>query len=76
MAGTIAYRSLVSKRADGDWSAAINAQKDVAWLPYSSGTTGKPKGVMLTHYNLIVNILQAMSVLNHCKFLLQNLEML
>ncbi len=28
----------------------------VAVLPYSSGTTGLPKGVMLTHRNLVVNI--------------------
>ena len=27
-------------------------------IPYSSGTTGLPKGVMLTHYNLVANILQ------------------
>ena len=31
---------------------------DVVVLPYSSGTTGMPKGVMLTHANLIANILQ------------------
>ncbi|XP_051157523.1 uncharacterized protein LOC127279291 [Leptopilina boulardi] len=31
---------------------------DVAVLPYSSGTTGLPKGVMLTHKNLISNLLQ------------------
>lgn len=30
----------------------------LAVLPYSSGTTGLPKGVMLSHYNLISNVYQ------------------
>lgn len=30
----------------------------LAVLPYSSGTTGLPKGVMLTHRNLVANVLQ------------------
>jgi 4-coumarate--CoA ligase len=34
---------------------------DTAALPYSSGTTGPPKGVSLTHYNMVSNITQ----LNH-----------
>jgi long-chain acyl-CoA synthetase len=33
--------------------AEIDAQVDVAALPYTGGTTGHPKGVMLTHFNLI-----------------------
>lgn len=31
---------------------------DTALLQYTSGTTGTPKGVMLSHYNLVVNALQ------------------
>jgi 4-coumarate--CoA ligase len=38
--------------------AAVNGD-DLAVLPYSSGTTGLPKGVMLTHANLVGNTLQA-----------------
>ena len=37
---------------------AINAREDVAALPYSSGTTGLPKGVMLTHHNITSNVKQ------------------
>jgi acyl-CoA synthetase (AMP-forming)/AMP-acid ligase II len=36
----------------------IDPAVDVAALPYSSGTTGLPKGVMLTHRNLVANLLQ------------------
>ena len=31
---------------------------DLAVLPYSSGTSGRPKGVMLTHRNLVANLRQ------------------
>ena len=36
----------------------INPAEDLLVLPYSSGTTGFPKGVMLTHRNIIANIVQ------------------
>lgn len=37
---------------------SIDPMNDVVCLPYSSGTTGLPKGVCLTHFNLISNFLQ------------------
>jgi len=36
----------------------IDPEKDLAALPYSSGTTGLPKGVMLTHHNVCSNLRQ------------------
>ncbi|MFQ6117193.1 MAG: class I adenylate-forming enzyme family protein, partial [Candidatus Bipolaricaulia bacterium] len=33
----------------------LDVKEDLAALPYTSGTTGRPKGVMLTHYNLLAN---------------------
>ena len=36
----------------------IDPMNDLAVLPYSSGTTGLSKGVMLTHYNLTSNVEQ------------------
>lgn len=35
----------------------------LAVLPYSSGTTGRPKGVMLTHRNLVANVAQSASTI-------------
>jgi acyl-CoA synthetase (AMP-forming)/AMP-acid ligase II len=37
--------------------------EDLAALPYSSGTTGLPKGVQLTHRNLVANMLQMQPLL-------------
>ncbi len=40
---------------------AVNPMADIAVLQYTGGTTGTPKGAMLTHYNLSSNMQQIMA---------------
>src|SRR6266511_1189249 len=55
--GATPFSSLLE--SDGDFpTVSINPREDLVALPYSSGTTGLSKGVMLTHYNLVPNICQ------------------
>lgn len=46
-----------------DGPVDVDADEDVVVLPYSSGTTGFPKGVMLTHRNLVANLSQSESAI-------------
>ncbi|UOB12128.1 4-coumarate--CoA ligase family protein [Streptomyces sp. HP-A2021] len=54
------HRSLIDMLASAapEPQVAIDPAQDVAALPYSSGTTGTPKGVMLTHRQIATNLAQ------------------
>ncbi|KAB0798980.1 hypothetical protein PPYR_06860 [Photinus pyralis] len=55
--GTIDLRQLMDSKWDVE-DLSPGGCNDIAVLPYSSGTTGLPKGVELTHRNIIANICQ------------------
>ncbi len=59
--GLIAYRDVVSAEPIED---AQRSGDDVAGLFYTGGTTGRSKGVMLSHTNLVINALQSVPVLD------------
>ncbi|MFJ8282091.1 4-coumarate--CoA ligase family protein [Streptomyces griseoviridis] len=54
------HRSLLDLLAcqDPEPDVTLDPVTDVAVLPYSSGTTGLPKGVMLTHRQIATNLAQ------------------
>ena len=58
IAGTIQFLNLIKNTKPNPPKFQTNAKEDIAVLQYTGGTTGLPKGAMLTHYNLVSNCFQ------------------
>ena len=56
--GTIGWSELMIKTSPDPPEYSFNSKEDLAALVYTSGTTGLPKGTMLTHYNMVSNVIQ------------------
>jgi long-chain acyl-CoA synthetase len=53
--GTLYFRALLRKARPRHHQVPVQPREDLAALQYTGGTTGRPKGAMLTHHNLVAN---------------------
>jgi len=57
--GAVSFRSALRQGEATDWTPAEVRPDDIAFLQYTGGTTGTPKGAMLSHANMVANLQQA-----------------
>jgi long-chain acyl-CoA synthetase len=61
--GAIRFNDALAKGKNQSFQEASPAAHDIAVLQYTGGTTGVAKGAMLTHHNLVANMLQAKAMM-------------
>ncbi len=61
IAGAIGFPAVLAKGATLDLKPVEVGQDDIAFLQYTGGTTGVPKGAMLTHGNMLANVQQSLA---------------
>ena len=59
---SISFWDLITNGGEEASEIPITPETDLAALPYSSGTTGLTKGVMLSHFNLVSNVQQLLGL--------------
>jgi long-chain acyl-CoA synthetase len=57
--GIVSFKSILAKGKTLTFKPVAVSHKDIAFLQYTGGTTGVAKGAMLTHRNLVANVMQA-----------------
>lgn len=57
---THSFKQLIKTAQEDVHEPFIDPKEDLALIQYTGGTTGPAKGVMLTHFNLVMNTLQCM----------------
>jgi len=55
ISGTLQFLNLITNTKPNPPKFETHPKEDIACLQYTGGTTGLPKGAMLTHYNLVSN---------------------
>jgi long-chain acyl-CoA synthetase len=56
--GAVAFRKALARGRALEAPQAQLGAEDLAFLQYTGGTTGRPKGAMLTHGNMVANLAQ------------------
>nr|WP_255807484.1 long-chain fatty acid--CoA ligase [Cohnella mopanensis] len=56
--GNLRWSSVLKKGKETPICEEVDADTELAMIQYTGGTTGQPKGVMLTHANLLANTVQ------------------